>query len=177
MFSIRKINKGDQILQRMMQEHYSQPKGFVGRQLFYHIFYEDRFYGCIAFGSATLHLPGRNKYPNLNNGMNNIFYHIQKLNNKYPCRNFTTKALLAAEPIAINDWCNYYRNEVYWLESLVELPRTGDLYKKAGYINVGITKGYTCKRIAGKGTDSWGGQRVWDRINLRPKLVFIKELK
>jgi hypothetical protein len=40
---------------------------------------------------------------------------------------------------------------------------------------VGMTKGYTCKRIGGQGTDSWTGQRIWDTKNLRPKLVFVRE--
>jgi len=43
-----------------------------------------------------------------------------------------------------------------------------------GWEMVGQTKGFTCKRVAGIGTDSWGGKRVWDTENLRPKLVFIK---
>lgn len=43
-----------------------------------------------------------------------------------------------------------------------------------GWDLVGQTKGYTCKRGAGKGTDDWSGKRVWDTENLRPKLVFVK---
>jgi hypothetical protein len=58
-------------------------------------------------------------------------------------------------------------------ESLVELPRSGEVYKRDGWTEVGVTKGQTCKRIAGKGTDSWTGRRVWDTKNLRPKRIFV----
>lgn len=39
----------------------------------------------------------------------------------------------------------------------------------------------TCKRIAGKTVEKWTlerhgrGVRVWDRVNLRPKRVFIRK--
>lgn len=175
--NIVKTTKGDPDLKSMMVRHYSQPKGFVGRQLFYRIEQNNILYGCIAFGSATKHLPGRNIIGSLNNGLNNIFYHIEKRDEKYPLRNFTTYCLLQAEKIAAIEYELQYGDEVKWLETLVELPRSGDLYLKAGYIFVGTTIGYTCKRVAGKGTDSWGGKRIWNKTDLRPKKVFVKEWK
>ena len=177
MLVIQKITKADQGLQAAMRVHYSKPKGFVGRQLFYKIIYNNMAYGYIAFGSATKHLPGRILQHSLNCGMNNIFYHIEKVDGKYPIRNFTTQCLLLAETIAVRDYKERYGDAVLWIETLVELPRTGDLYKKAGYKLVGETKGYTCKRVSGDSTDNWTGRRVWDTTNLRPKHVFIKELQ
>lgn len=176
MLSVTRTNKGDSDLQAMMDVHYSRPKGFVGRQLFYRIEFAGVLYGCIAFGSATRFLPGRDINAPLNCGMNNIFYHIEKVNGKYPARNFTTMALLAAERIACVDYKDRYGDDVLWIESLVEYPRIGKLYLMAGYRHVGDTKGFTCKRIAGKGTDNWTGKRVWDTVNLRPKKVFLKEV-
>jgi hypothetical protein len=158
-----------------MNLHYSQPKGFVGRQLFYRILFDGVVYGCIAFGSATKYLPGRVIIGSLNEGLNNIFYHIEPRAG-YPKRNFTSLALLAAEIEARGDYEIQYGYVVRWLETLVEPPRTGDLYRKAGYKQVGETKGFTCKRVAGQGTDSWTGKRVWETTNLRPKLVFVKDL-
>ena len=79
MLKIIPIKKSDIKLQELMKIHYSQPKSFVGRQLFYSVFYDDIFYGCIAFGSATLHLPNRQIIGSINNGLNNIFYHIHTL--------------------------------------------------------------------------------------------------
>ena len=57
------------------------------------------------------------------------------------------------------------------------MPRTGECYKRAGWTEIGITKGYTCKRIKGQGTDNWTGKRVWDTKNLRPKRVFAYKVK
>lgn len=158
-----------------MAAHYSQPKGFVGRQLFYRIEFQGMLYGCLAFGSAVKHLPARCfAYP-LNEGLNNIFYHVEPITGKYPFRNFTIKALLEAEKRAAADYFEKYGDKVRWFESLVELPRTGEIYKRAGYSYYGITKGFTCKRDGIIGTDSWSGARRWDTQNLRPKRVFIKE--
>ena len=176
MINLERIKKSDEFLKSLMAVHYSQPKGFVGRQIFYKIRYDKTIYGCIAFGSATRHLPGREILGNLNNGLNNIFYHVFPPEGKYPIRNFTTKCLLEAEKLAVLDYKENYGDHVNWLETLVELPRTGDLYLKAGYEEVGLTKGFTCKRVGGIGTDSWGGKRVWDTTNLRPKRVFFKEV-
>ena len=61
-------------------------------------------------------------------------------------------------------------------ESLIEPPRTAELYKKDNWIYTGITKGFTCKRIAGKEKGVFKyGKRVWDYENLRPKLVYVRK--
>ena len=175
--------KSDQKLLDLMKIHYSKPKGFVGRSICYAVFYEDIYYGYIVGGSSTMHLAGRdsffsltedNKLKTLNKIVNNIFYHIEKQNNKYPTRNFTTKVLKAFRYEIVNDWKEKYNDEVIGFESLVEIPRKGDLYLKDKWILVGQTKGYTCKRTKGKGTDNWSGKRIWDTKNLRPKKVFCK---
>lgn len=48
------------------------------------------------------------------------------------------------------DWKQKYGDDVIAFETLIELPRTGELYKRAGYKEIGITKGYTCKRSSEK---------------------------
>jgi len=138
-------------------------------------------------GSATLHLPNRNNFfkldksktensIGLNNIINNIFYHVEKQNGEYPTRNFATKVIKLWRETIVIDWKNKYGDEVIGFETLVELPRTGECYKRDGWDLIGETKGFTCKRVAGKGTDGWSGQRVWnhDKNNLRPKLVFAR---
>lgn len=181
MFFFEQIKRTDERITSLMQIHYSQPKGFVGRNICYAIYYDNVFYGCIVGGSATLHLPKRNEFfgvtkNNLNNIVNNIFYHVEKMNGEYPIRWFTAKILLEWEKQIVNDWILKYSDHVIGIESLVELPRTGECYKKAGYSLIGQTVGYTCKRISGKGTDDWSGKRVWDTKNLKPKLVFAKKV-
>ena len=77
----------------------------------------------------------------------------------------------------IIDWFNKYGDKVIGFETLVELPRTGECYRRDGWEQIGQTKGFTCKRVAGKSTDSWGGRRVWDYKNLRPKIVLVRFAK
>ena len=173
----------DTSLLDLMNRHYSKPKGFVGRNICYAITYNDIYYGHIVGGSSTMHLAGRDdffnltkdtKLENLKRIVNNIFYHIEKHNNKYPTRNFTTKVLRTFCNTVVNDWEEKYGDEVIGFESLVELPRAGELYLKDKWTLVGQTKGFTCKRTKGKGTDNWSGKRIWDTKNLKPKLVFCK---
>jgi len=166
------------LLERM-STHYSQPKGFVGRNICYAIMYNNIYYGHIIAGSATRFLPGRNEYLNmnitqLNNVINNIFYNISAPpNTKYPKRNFTTYVLKEFIKQSQLDWFNKYNDKVIGFESLVELPRTGELYLKANFVKTGVTKGYTCKRVSGNGTDNWTGKRIWntDKNSLKPKIV------
>jgi len=165
-----------------MAVHYSNPKGFVGRNICYTVLWGGQYYGGIVGGSATLHLVGRDKFfgitPETKRQMlvhivNNIFYHVEP-HGKYPIRNFTVKVLELFRQTVATDWQKKYGDEVVGFETLIELPRTGEIYKRDGWTEVGITKGQTCKRVAGKGTDSWTGKRVWDTKNLKPKRVFVR---
>jgi hypothetical protein len=171
--SLVRIKRTDHEMIRNMGIHYSKPLGFVGRNLCYAVVCGGICYGSIAGGSATKHLPGRKIIGTLNNGVNNIFFHVEKRDGRYPVRNFTTAVLKIYRAQIANDWQTEYGDDVLWHETLVELPRSGECYKRDGWQVVGTTKGYTCKRTQGKGTDDWGGRRVWDTENLRPKLVLI----
>ena len=174
----------DPRLTERMLVHYSKPKGFVGRNICYAVMYNGLYFGHIVGGSATLHLAGRNEFlnttkSNLNNIVNNIFFNVSipKDLNKYPCRNFTSKVVKEWRNKITIDWKDKYGDEVLGFETLVEKPRTGNLYIKDGWSLVGETKGYSCKRTSGNGTDSWSGKRVWDtnKDNLKPKLVLCKK--
>lgn len=165
-----------------MEDHYSKPKGFVGRNLCYAVYCDNLYYGHIVAGSATRFLPGRHDYlrtseKDLNGIVNNIFFNVSPYKDKYPFRNFTsTVVTLFVKKVKV-DWPRFYGNSVVGFETLVELPRSGTLYLKAGWEVVGQTKGFSCKREAGKGTDSWSGKRVWDTSNLKPKLVLCLRIK
>tara|TARA_R110000822_G_scaffold195842_1_gene333890 strand:- start:85 stop:426 length:342 start_codon:yes stop_codon:yes gene_type:complete len=106
--------------------------------------------------------------------VNNIFYNVSHDGGGYPARNFTTRVLREFMDRVQKDWLVKYGDEVLGFETLVELPRTGELYRRAGFEVVGQTKGFTCKRVAGAGSDSWGGARIWDTKNLRPKSVLCR---
>jgi hypothetical protein len=169
---LERIRRDDPEISLYMGQHYSMPKGFVGRSICYAIMFGGRCYGAIAGGSATRFLPNRAVVGTLNNGVNNIFFHLDR-NGGYPIRNFSQRTLALYRNEIERDWKSKYGDVVMWHETLVEVPRTGECYRRDGWKLVGQTKGYTCKRVAGRGTDSWSGKRVWDMDNLRPKLVFI----
>jgi hypothetical protein len=172
-----KTSNTDWLLQERMGVHYSSPRGFVGRNICYAVFYDQVYYGHIVGGSATRFLPGRNEYfgidiSEINGIINNVFYSVSKVGGKYPIRNFTSRVVERFCEVIAYDWYWKYGDSVIGFETLVELPRTGELYRRAGWVAVGVTKGYTCKRVGGSGTDGWSGRRVWNRKDLRPKRVF-----
>lgn len=184
MIRLVQIKRTDPRILADMAIHYSQPRGFVGRNICYAIIVKNVYYGAIVGGSATLHLVGRdqffgitkeNKEALLKQIVNNIFYHIEKKEGKYPVRNMVPTVLRVFREQILHDWQTKYGDRVIGFESLIELPRTGDAYSRDGWIEVGITKGQTCKRVAGKGTDNWTGKRIWDTKNLRPKRVFVRD--
>lgn len=173
------LSKFDLYVSELMLRHYSQPKGFVARLLLYTVVCDGIRYGAIAAGSATKFLPGRNEFfgiakADLNNIVNNTFFHIEKVNGRYPCRNFAQLIVKQWREMVRDEWERVYGDKVVGFETLVELPRLGTLYRRDGWRQVGITKGQTCKRTAGKGSDSWTGKRVWDTENLKPKLVLCR---
>lgn len=173
MIFLERIKRTDKRILSNMSIHYSQPRGFVGRNICYAIMVDNVCFGTIAGGSATRFLPGREVIGTLNNGINNIFFHIEKQGGAYPLRWFSAAILAEYRKVVEKDWKEKYGDNVFWHETLVELPREGQCYKKDGWSEVGITKGYTCKRIGGQGSDSWTGKRIWDTTNLRPKRVFV----
>lgn len=180
MITLLPIKRTDPRMIANMDIHYSHPKGFVGRNICYVILYDNIYYGTIAGGSASLHLPNRNEFFNnapLNNIVNNIFYHVEKVNGQYPIRNFTVDIMKYFRERIIKDWKEKYGDEVIGFETLVELPRIGELYIRDGWSEIGITKGYTCRRISGESSDGWTGRRVWNTKDLRPKRVFARKIE
>lgn len=164
-----------------MLRHYSQPKGFVGRNICFAVFYDGVRYGSTVAGSATLHLPGRADFfagqvPPLNQIVNNTFFHVEPGQDGYPVRNFVTAVIKTWREYTEMEWAAKYGESALGFETLVEPPRTGESYRRDGWIQTGVTIDYTAKRVAGQGTDAWTGRRVWntDPTKLRPKLVFMR---
>lgn len=181
MLKLEITKRTDVRLLERMKIHYSQPKGFVGRSICYAISYNETYYGHIVAGSSTRFLPNRNEYfgieiKDLRKVINNIFFNICKVDCRYPVRNFSSLILREFVKQTTIDWYDKYGDDVVGFESLVELPRSGECYLRAGWKLIGQTKGYTCKRTSGKGTDSWSGKRVWNTKELKSKLVFVKKI-
>jgi hypothetical protein len=183
MLRLERIKRTDQRILPLMAVHYSQPKGFVGRNICYAVYYGNICYGAIVAGSATKFLPGRDQFFikcgylewDLQNVINNIFYHVEPIC-KYPLRNFSSAVLKLFRYVSEEDWRKEYYDDIVGFETLIELPRIGELYRRDGWIEVGKTIGYSCKREGGNGTDSWTGKRVWNTTNLKPKLVLCREV-
>lgn len=175
MIKLEFASKSDPDIQNYMAIHYSHPRGFVGRQIMYRIWIDGVPCGAIAGGSATQHLPNRNEFFGdnfqLQQVINNTFYHLE---NATTDRNVGTKILKLWRKQVVKDWQAIYQSPVIGFETLVELPRDGALYKADNWTLVGVTKGFTCKREAGRGNERWGGIRVWNHNDLKPKLVFCK---
>lgn len=173
-------SKGDPLVRRYMAEHYSKPKGFVGRQLVYLIRCGGATYGAIAGGSATLQLERSGRVipagASMHNVVNNNFFHLDRGGLKYPVRNFAQRVLSLWRKRVMVDWPGTYKHDVRLFETLVEPPRTGDVYLRDGWSLVGMTAGYQVKRVSGHSPNETfkGGVRVWDRVNLRPKHVFTR---
>lgn len=180
-----RVQNSHVILRRYMSHHYSQPLGFVGRNICYLVFFNAICYGAMVAGSATLHLPGRDEFFCITKDLlikpfalgriiNNVFCHFER-RGKYPTRNFTINALQLFRQRSAYDWSHAYKENVIGFETLVELPRVGTMYIRDKWKLVGETKGFTCKRTAGVGTDDWSGKRVWNsNQELRPKHVFAR---
>lgn len=176
MIRLELASKSDPDIQRYMSIHYSHPKGFVGRQIIYRIWVDDVPCGAIAGGSATQHLPNRDEFFGdafqLQRVINNTFYHLE---NTTADKNVGTKVLKLWRRQIVKDWQAIYQSPVIGFETLVELPRSGALYKADNWTLVGTTKGYTCKRVGGvSASERFGGVRVWNYDDLKPKLVFCK---
>lgn len=173
-----RIKRTHPVLLHCMANHYSQPNGFVGRNICYEVKHNWQSYGCIVGGSSTRFLPGRdiwleanNLNPSLESIVNNIFFHV---NGPYPYRNFVSDVIEVFRETIKEHWKNRYGDAVEAFETLVELPRSGECYKRDGWQVVGQTKGFTCKREGGLSTDNWSGKRVWNTTDLRPKHVLMR---
>ena len=105
-----------------------------------------------------------------------FFYNVSPVHTKYPIRNFTSKVLNSFEEQSRFDWKKKYGDSVIGFESLVLPPRTGELYLRNSWVVIGVTKGFTCRRVSGPSTDGWGGRRIWDTKNIQPKLVLAKKI-
>ena len=178
MIRLELASKTDPDIINYMQNHYSHPNGFVGRQLMYRIWVDNKSVGAIAGGSATMHLPGRDEFFGeefaLQKVINNTFYHLE---DNLGDKNLGTKVLKLWRQRIVDDWQYFYKSPVIGFETLIELPRTGALYKADNWTYVGTTKGITCKRVGGlSSSEKFGGVRVWNYEDLRPKLVFCKIL-
>lgn len=138
--------------------HSYVPKtAFTGRRIDYLIMIDDFAIGCIGIGSAILALKERDDYigwdketrlKNLNMIANNWRF---TLTSSAP-KNSGTKALSLLCKQSVIDWEKEYGDKLVMLETLVEAPHRGTVYRASGWKYLGKTKGYTIKWIK---KDEW----------------------
>jgi len=182
-----------------VKNHYSKPGGFVGRCLAYRVESGGLYLGAIVAGSATMHLQGRNEFFSISRNelggiVNNVLFHIEPpwrnppiywdwlagksrvhLNRNYPIRNTAQKVLAQWREKVTKDWLAQYEQEVKGFETLVQPPRIGSVYRRDGWQVVGMTKGFSCRRVAGTAAgEKFGGKRVWTFDPSNKKLIFCK---
>ncbi len=106
MIELVRISRTYHRLMSDMAAHYSQPKGFVGRNICYAIAHDNTYYGAIVGGSATLHLPGRDQFFSLAKDtkqqgllgiVNNIFFHIDRRGGNIPSATYPRLYLVCGE--------------------------------------------------------------------------------
>lgn len=190
-FYLIPVRKTDTELVALRQRHYTGyagSGGVVGRALCYLIETGPpwKVWGGIIAGSACLHLPGRDEFfglgarrardgAPLTGIVNNVFFRLERdAGERYPLRNFGPRIIEAWRNAVARDWLRKYGDPVVGFETLVEPPRTGEVYIRDGWKYVGTTQGYTCKRGEGHAGEGFTVRRTWNTSELHPKLVFCR---
>lgn len=163
---------------------YKQSSHYSGRMINYLIY--DQFGDClgvIGFGSSFFCTTARDdaigwsesaRWQNLQNISNNWRFTIKP--NRY--KNIATSVLSLATKYIKEDWQKKYGNKLYMLDTYVQPPRSGNIYKANGWEYVGNTVGadFSGRGYEGNLTDSLARCRNLDKGKVKRKMVFIKPL-
>jgi hypothetical protein len=132
----------------MLREHYLKECRLVGRQLRYLIGSDHGWLGAIGFGSAALHLEGRDDWIGWNRWQRSE--HLERILNmsrflirpRVRCPNLASHVLALCAGRVGGDFERRYGVRPWLLESFVATPTyEGSCYKAANWIPVGQTKG------------------------------------
>jgi len=160
-----RVKQTDKLARSYITNHYTQPRGFIGRVITYLIKVDKEICGVIVGGSTSLHLPGRRDFfgdCNIQDIINNRLF---RLENNIP--NLGSQILKLWRHLVVRDWESIYDSKVIGFETLVKPPRTGAVYKADNWILTGMTRGYTATRPT-------RDYRNW--IKTEPRLVFSKRI-
>ena len=132
----------------MIREHPLKDSRLVGRQLRYLLTSDYGWLGGLGFGSAALHLEGRDNWIGWN--VSQRRHHLERVINmnrflirpQVHCANLASHALALCARRVGEDFERRYGVRPWLLESFVETPTyEGSCYKAANWIPVGQTKG------------------------------------
>jgi len=132
---------------------YKDYKDYPGRKIDYFVKLDGKVIGVIGIASPMLAISARDNFIGWNKDIR--IQNLQKVANNYRfCmieRGYGGKALSLLQHTCVKDWQAKYGYRLLMLETMVEPPFTGNVYKSAGWMSVGSTKGQSFKRRASKG--------------------------
>jgi hypothetical protein len=165
MIELVKVKQNHPQAREYITNHYTHPRGFIGRNVTYLIKVDGEVCGVIVGGSTSLYLPNRKEFfgeCNIQDIINNRLFRLEK---NIP--NLGTQILKLWRKQVCVDWKLKYNSDPIGFETLVKPPRNGAVYKADNWIFGGMTKGYTCKVPK-------HNKRVWYKTE--PRLVFYKRI-
>lgn len=197
---IIKSEKELQIFKRIVRDYHSYKQGgnYAGRQINWFIrnVETDEIFGCIGIGSAIYVLKARGdfigwkgltypsvcteKQQNLNKIANNWRFTLMPNAPK----NAATKTLSLLCKEATKEWKQKYGDKLVLLETLVEPPHTGLIYKAAGWVCLGKTLGSATENCFEWRRHPSGSQKRKEAVKNQSsnkgqavsKLIFVKPL-
>lgn len=197
---IVKSEKGLRVFKRIIKDYHSYKNrgDYAGRQINWFIrdIKTDEIYGGIGIGSAIYVLRVRGdfigwkgltypsvcieKQQNLNKIANNWRFTLMP---NIP-KNTATKTLSLLHKEAPKEWFKKYGDKLVLLETLVEPPHTGAIYKAAGWIYLGMTLGSATEDCFEWRRHPSGSQKRKEAVKKQSpnkgraisKLIFVKPL-
>ena len=157
------VKSSDPLYKQFRSRHYIPPKGAVGQQLQYLVFYGSEVVGVIGGASAVFTNQARDEFwqfsadrdtktRQLNSVINNNVFRLE-----YPAPNLATMVLAMWRKRIVQDWEHLYGVQVAGFETFVVeerlwngKTRNGACYRADNWEMVGITKGYGDTNVRGR---------------------------
>ena len=164
---LERVKQTDSKAREYITNHYTNPRGFIGRNTTHLIKVDGNVCGVIVSGSTSLHLVGRSEFfgkdCNIQDIINNRLF---RLENNIP--NLGTQVLKLWRKVVVEEWKIKYDCTPIGFETLVKPPLTGSVYRADNWFFGGITKGYTATKFGHSNKD-----KLW--IKTEPRLVFFRK--
>jgi hypothetical protein len=148
LMSVRKT-KYEKLYNSLIQQyHYLKYCYPVGEKFKYIAFSDNRPIACICWISAAWHIGTRDKFIGWNvatrtNNLHYIAYNTRLLILPWiDVRNLASYLLSENAKVISDDWLNFYKHPIYFLETFVDTSKfKGTCYKAANWIYIGKTTG------------------------------------
>lgn len=131
---------------------YKKYVDYPGREINYFVRNNGEIIGGIGIASAMLAISPRDNYIGWDKATR--LKNLGKIANNYRfCmikRGYGSRVLSLLHKQAPKDWQKLYNDRLFMLETMVEPPFTGTVYKSANWIMVGMTKGNSFRRRISK---------------------------